>query len=333
MSSLGDIAILIPALYPIAEENRNDRFMLLTKKPVRELFINKSDNLEIFPVDTKGRHRGLLGTILLAFDVRRKIKAMEKAENVKFHIKIADMHNVLRSGLFRFFFGKKDTETAVINKEKNAKKALTGAENKSLAPLKTTFERYCDVFKKLGYIPKKPFKNIFPEKQRHIDYVIGIAPFAKHKGKIYPYEKMEEIIKALNQREMTHIFFFAGKTEQHLLDKWVDKYIHSESIAGQLSFPEELELINDLTLMISMDSANMHLASLTETPVISVWGATHPCTGFYGYGQNPDDAVQIPLECRPCSVFGNKKCKRGDYACLNNITPEMILEKVEKYLK
>jgi ADP-heptose:LPS heptosyltransferase len=96
---------------------------------------------------------------------------------------------------------------------------------------------------------------------------------------------------------------------------------------------QELILMSHLDVMISMDSSNMHLASLTNTPVVSIWGATHPYAGFMGWGQSEDNAVQIPLDCRPCSIFGQKPCLRGDYACMRNIAPETIVEKVEKVLR
>ena len=91
---------------------------------------------------------------------------------------------------------------------------------------------------------------------------------------------------------------------------------------------QELIVMSHLDVMLSMDSANMHLASLTNTPVVSVWGATHPMAGFLGFKQNNDNIIQIDLECRPCSIFGNKPCKRGDYACLQNIPPERIVERI-----
>jgi ADP-heptose:LPS heptosyltransferase len=90
--------------------------------------------------------------------------------------------------------------------------------------------------------------------------------------------------------------------------------------------------MSHLDVMISMDSANMHLASLVNTPVVSVWGATHPYGGFMGWNQDPNNAVQLDLPCRPCSIYGKKPCIRGDYACLNNISPELILNKVENLL-
>jgi hypothetical protein len=62
---------------------------------------------------------------------------------------------------------------------------------------------------------------------------------------------------------------------------------------------------------------------------VSVWGATHYFAGFLGYGQSEKDIVEISdLECRPCSVFGNKPCYRGDYACLNQIEISEILNKI-----
>ena len=91
--------------------------------------------------------------------------------------------------------------------------------------------------------------------------------------------------------------------------------------------------MSHLDVMLSMDSANMHLASLVATPVVSVWGATHPYAGFMGWNQNPENVIQIPLECRPCSIFGQKACLRGDYACMNRIAPETIVEQIEKNLK
>lgn len=78
-----------------------------------------------------------------------------------------------------------------------------------------------------------------------------------------------------------------------------------------------------------MDSANMHLASLVGLRTVSVWGATHPYTGFLGWRQRTRDVVQLDMTCRPCSVFGDRPCFRGDYHCLAGITPKMIIEKLE----
>ena len=98
---------------------------------------------------------------------------------------------------------------------------------------------------------------------------------------------------------------------------------------GKLNMRTELNLMSHLDVMLSMDSANMHLASLVNIPVVSVWGATHPYAGFMGWKQLPVNTVQLDLSCRPCSVYGQKPCWRGDYACLRDITPEQVIAKIE----
>ena len=134
--------------------------------------------------------------------------------------------------------------------------------------------------------------------------------------------------------ENTRIFLFGGrKEEKEQLSLWAKKYERCVSVPTLLNtLQEELLLMYHLDVMISMDSANMHLASLVNTPVISIWGATHPFAGFMGWNQSADLAVQTDLTCRPCSIYGNKPCLRNDYACLNEIKPEQIINKLDEVI-
>ena len=86
-----------------------------------------------------------------------------------------------------------------------------------------------------------------------------------------------------------------------------------------------------LDAMVAVDSSNMHLASLMNLPVVSIWGGTHPDVGFAPFGQNPDNIIQISrddLPCRPCSVYGRENCYRGDFACLYRIEPEVVAKRI-----
>lgn len=160
---------------------------------------------------------------------------------------------------------------------------------------------------------------------------IGIAPFAAHKGKIYPVKLMEQVInKLISDHDNIRIFLFGrGSKESDIFSIWCKKYKQCIFVSDSIEqIYEELILMSHLNVMISMDSANMHLASLVNVPVVSVWGSTHPYSGFMGWNQSESNAVQIDLPCRPCSIYGNKPCLRGDYACLNNIPPEQITERV-----
>ncbi|MDD2330738.1 MAG: glycosyltransferase family 9 protein, partial [Bacteroidales bacterium] len=119
--------------------------------------------------------------------------------------------------------------------------------------------------------------------------------------------------------------------EKETLREWAR---HNEQIqvAGDngKGFAAELSVIRELDVMISMDSANMHFASAVGIPVISIWGATHPKAGFYGFRQDPQRAIQYSLDCRPCSIFGAKPCWKGTYECMEQITEEHVISFFER---
>jgi ADP-heptose:LPS heptosyltransferase len=160
---------------------------------------------------------------------------------------------------------------------------------------------------------------------------LGIAPFARYKGKCYPTARMEKIVAYFAGYEDIEVYLFGGgKEEVKVLSEWEKKY-HVVSMAGKVSLGNELIKLSCMDVMLSMDSANMHLASFVGVPVVSVWGATHPFAGFTGWKQKPENCVQIELPCRPCSVFGNRPCHRGDYACMD-IPEEYLIAQIEKNL-
>ena len=321
LSSLGDVAIAIPVLYSVAKNHPDDHFLFLTQSAWQSLFIDKPTNLTIFPVYTKDRHKGILGIIRLLCDLSPFIHAKK--------VKVADLHGVIRSIIIDYYFRIKGNKVAVIDKGRKEKQELIRKKNKIIQPLKTSLDRYREVFEKLGYDSSITFNGLFPEKPSNKQIRIGIAPFAKHKGKTYPLELMEEVVCLLSELLDIQIVLWGAKEESNLLDNWAEKYPNTTSVAGKTSLQEELYLMNQMELMLSMDSANMHLASLVNTTVISVWGATHPYAGFYGFNQDYSNIIQQDLPCRPCSIFGNKACYRKDYACLTQITPEMIVEKIK----
>ena len=109
------------------------------------------------------------------------------------------------------------------------------------------------------------------------------------------------------------------------MQEWAKKY--DIEIASGEGIRADLEKIKKLDVMISMDSANMHLASLVGVRVVSIWGATHPFAGFLGWGQKMEDCVQRDLPCRPCSIYGKKPCLRGDMACMD-IEPNEIISRI-----
>lgn len=212
------------------------------------------------------------------------------------------------------------------------------------AALKSTVERYQDVFKQLGFQFELKFKSIFPTKPsllplfvesfgKKSEKWIGIAPFAKHKGKIYPLPKMEEVLALLDKHGGVKVFLFGNGSQEHkIMSDWQQKFGCINLMPRKTDLAEELNLMANLNLMLSMDSANMHLASLVGLPVVSIWGATHYYAGFLGWNQLVENVVELDLDCRPCSIYGNKSCRRNDYACLNELDPTIIYQKISNLI-
>ena len=238
---------------------------------------------------------------------------------------VADLHDVIRTKTLDFFFNRGGYRVFKIDKGKEEKEKLTDIWNIDKKPLKPTTERYADVFRSMGFKVQLSHQ-LYPNYQHKES--IGVAPFAQHRGKMLPLDKMLEVVKILAKDHK--VYFFGGGTEEkRILDQWEKMIPNTENLAGKLTLKEELAAIARLEVMISMDSANMHLASLVGTRCISVWGSTHPYAGFLGYGQSAKDVVQVKdLTCRPCSVFGDKPCYRGDWACLEEIDIRQITDRV-----
>lgn len=324
-SAMGDVAMTVPVLKNVLEQNPWLQATVVSNAFFAPLFAGL-ERCTFHPAHLKTTHKGATGI----YELFRELVKENKFDAV------ADLHSVLRSTLLRTLFTLAGCKTAVIDKGRKEKKELTRKENKILKQLPTSHERYAQVLRKLG-IPvtlnaskpvynkqplPAPVQSFFLQNKK----VIGIAPFAQHREKMYPLERMKTVVQKL--ATANNIIFFGGGAEEAILLKtWAGEIPNTINAAGNYSFTEELSIISNLDAMISMDSANMHLASLYNVPVVSIWGATHPFAGFYGWGQNEKNIVSVELNCRPCSVFGNKPCWRGDHACMMQVEEKMIINK------
>ena len=333
-SAIGDVAMTVPVVDSLARQNPANQYTVISRSFLQPLFAYCSDNVRFIGIDFQNEYRGVAGIFRLFKDL---MKLKPDA--------VADLHDVLRTKLLRILFRCNGLKVKHIDKGRKEKRQLTRKENKIFRQLTPTVERYADVFRALGQ-PLAPleFRLVFGSSCGDFNIIqpltgeksgawIGIAPFAKHEGKMLPLRCTEQVVAHFACRKDTTVFLFGGGTaEKAILDEWGAKYPQAFPIAGKIDLSAELVLMSHLDAMLSMDSANMHLASLTATPVVSVWGATHPYTGFCGYRQSTDHAVQIDLACRPCSVYGNKPCYRKNNECMTKITPQMVIEKMNLVL-
>lgn len=328
-SAMGDVALTTPVLAGMRKQYPDIELVLLTKPAFKPFFFS-IEGLRLFLPDLENRHKGFLGLVRLFRDIRMQGKIDY----------IIDLHDVLRSKILRLLFRLSGVPVAVIDKGRTEKKSVITGKNK--IRLKHSVERYCDVFTKAGF-PVKPSEGtwiilssealtkagLMADTNGELN--IGVAPYAKHKLKRWPEENMVRLLEMISEKHKSRFWLFGGNEESESLAAFQKKIAGSFNTMGKLSLDEELALMSKLDFMIAMDSSNMHMAALVGTKVISIWGGTDPLCGFGAWMQPENFSVSIPfdeLSCRPCTTYGKGECARGDFACMNWLTPEMVFKRL-----
>jgi ADP-heptose:LPS heptosyltransferase len=330
-SAMGDVALTTPVLTGIRRQYPDIEIVLLTR-PQFKPFFSSINGLHFFFPDLKKRHRGFPGLIRLYKDITGQAKIDH----------VIDLHDVLRSKILRSVFSLSGIPVSVIDKGRSEKKSIISGGKK--VRLKHTVQRYCDVFASAGF-PVIPYEevSIIPsaealEKATSMtgeDGVlnIGVAPYAKHKLKMWPEENMVSLLRIISQKHKCRFLLFGGHEDSEKIALFQEKVAGSVNTVGKLNLEVELALMSRLDLMIAMDSSNMHMAALAGTKVISIWGGTDPLSGFGAWMQPDNYSLGIPfaeLTCRPCTTYGKGECRRGDLACMNWLTPEIVFQKLDK---
>ncbi len=333
LSAIGDVAMTVPVIRAFVQQHPDVKITFVSRAFFQPFFTG-IPNVTFFAVDVKGRHKGFLGLLRLYSDLKKlDIDA------------IADLHNVMRSKVVRTLFALSGKKAAFTDKGRAEKKALTRSVKKVFTPLKPMVERHIATFKQLGFTidvskPIFPAKTILSQqivtitgkKENH--NWIGIAPFAQRDTKAYPADLMQKVIDELASNATHKIFLFGATDEIDLLNVFSKTHSNVTVIPGKLSFATELQLISNLDVMLSMDSGNAHIAAMLGVKTITLWGATHPFTGFAPFHQPIEnclvsDREQFPL--LPTSIYGNKKVA-GYEDAMRTISVESIISLVDKNL-
>jgi ADP-heptose:LPS heptosyltransferase len=329
LSALGDVAMSIPVLKAFIDQHPNVKITVLSKPFLKPLFDNIK-NVNFYAAEVNGKHKGFFGILKLYQEL--------KLLNID---AVADFHNVLRSIVLRTFFKLSNTRVMVIDKGRKEKRALCRIKNKIFKQLKTTQERYADVFRNLGF-PLDISNPIFAPKKELTQEVltitgskktvwIGIAPFAQYNSKMYPLDLMKQVIADLSNRKNLKIMLFGGgKDEIAILEKFEFDFPNTINVAGKISLSQELNIISNLDCMLSMDSGNAHFAAMMNVKTITIWGVTHPYSGFAAFNQPFENAILPDLEKYPnipCSIYGNKVYE-GYEDVMRSISPKRVVGKV-----
>lgn len=333
LSAMGDVAMTVPVLRALVLQHKEVKITVVSR-PFFKPFFDGIPNVNFFAVDVKKRHKGFFGLLRLFSDLKKlDIDAF------------ADLHNVLRSKVVRSLFALSGKKVAFTDKGRAEKKALTSLTNKVFKPVKPMVERHVETFEKLGFSidlanPQFPTKAILSDEILKItgnktQNWLGIAPFAQYQSKVYPLDLMQKVIDELATNNSIKIFLFGGGNEEiQKLNQLQNNHSNVIVLAGKLKLKQELDVISNLDVMLSMDSGNAHIAAMLGVKVITLWGATHPFAGFSPFNQPLENCIisdreKFPL--LPTSIYGNKKVE-GYEEVMRSILPEKVVLSVQSQL-
>lgn len=331
-----DVVMTLPVIYSACRSNPSLHFRLLTLPRLVPLFVNRPENLDVEGLEPPA------GAWTAAFKLWKELAAKYKPE---YYVAL-DRDKLSRRLALAARVG--GCRVSVIKRAADSRR-LTRPNNKIMLPLTTARARYREAFFRLGIPVQEHFDGLYGAGRKGDPALfatitpgphagerwVGVAPFAKHRGKAYPPELMEEVITLLEQEvpNLKIILFGGGEREKEILAGWTERHRGTISPAVvRLPLEAELALMSHLDVMLTMDSANMHLASIAGVPVLTLWGATHPYCGYKGWRQGESAAISLPMPCRPCSLYGDKECLRGDYHCLSAIRPRLVADRLKALL-
>jgi len=168
---------------------------------------------------------------------------------------------------------------------------------------------------------------------------IGISIGAALNTKKYPFHKARALCESLD-----HPIILLGGLEDADEGERIAAVdpVKIYNACGKFSLNESADLVRRAKLIVSNDTGLMHIATAFKKPVISLWGNTVPEFGMYPYyGENylsqhpsPFDILEIKnLSCRPCSKIGYDKCPKGHFKCMELITTNSILDKIDQRIR
>ena len=306
-SSIGDIVLTTPVLRCIKQQLKDVELHFITKQQ----FISVIEN---------NPHVDKFHTIK---DSLTEVIPQLKEENYDY---IIDLHHNARTLKLKLALGKKSFSFNKLNWEKFL---IVNLKTNKL-PETHIVDRYFETVKSLGvkndnkgldyYINEKDDIDIPSSLPSlfHNDYnvlVVGGSYFTKQ----IPVNKLKEICT----QSSLPIVLLGGKDDvvnaEQVYQLHKNKTIN---LCGKLNLNQSASIIQQSHKVITSDTGLMHIAAAFKKDIISIWGNTIPEFGMGPYlaGNNSQIVEVKNLSCRPCSKLGYKKCPKGHFKCMNDIS-------------
>jgi len=141
-------------------------------------------------------------------------------------------------------------------------------------------------------------------------------------------ENFESLIKKLKKHDL-NIFLAGNSDKEKKRGEYFKKKYGLYNFTGNLDIKDLFYLIKHSDLYFGVDSGPIHVASLTKTPIVALYGPNIP--EISGPWREKDvKIIQMNLKCRPCS---QKRCIYDKIRCMQDIKVEEVYETIYKYIK
>jgi len=186
-------------------------------------------------------------------------------------------------------------------------------------------EEALDVVKFLGIEVSSPvFPVSFPKRELNgPGKKIAFVPCSRWPTKNWPQHNFIQVGRSLQQQMDCEIFLVGAPADMHTCESIAQGLTGSVvNQCGKTSLVELGSLLQEMDLLVTVDSGPMHMAAALGVPLLAIFGATDPMrTGPYGGKYtvlHSDD-----LACWPCR---SRTCERGDIACLKQLDVDQVVK-------
>lgn len=287
---------------------------------------------------------------------------------LKHNPRINNLFTIKKSNIFNTYSQKKlinfsiDNYDYVIDLQNNIKSRVLrlGLSNSILSFDKRRFYKLQLVYLKRRFTTYRKIPDLYIETCRHLalkpddkspelwlnsdnEYnyeikasnknTIVIAPGAKHYTKRWPKEKFAELINKMHYHIPGINLILLGSPEDNEICSFIAENSNDRiiNLCGKTTLLESAEIIDSSALVVTNDSAIMHIASARQVNVVAIFGSTVEQFGFVPYNAH-FTIIQKDVECRPCTHYGKNKCPKKHFKCMNDITVEEVLTAITKNL-
>ena len=320
---IGDIVLSTALVSKVKEKYPDSDIYYLTTPLGKEILKNNPKIKEIIVYDKRGKDKGFVAFISFVRKIRK----------LKIDVCLTP-HRYLRSSILSLLSGASIRVGYDIA-------SLSSVYNKKIKYDKTKHE----VEKLLSFVDDSPkrfelemypsekdkikidtiLKNFFQNKK-----IILIAPGSKWFTKRWPEEYFKTLIQNLVKRDDLLIVITGGKEEKEIELNLDSKVL---DLRGEISLLELAELIKRAILVVSNDSAPIHITSaFPNTRIVGIFGPTVKEFGFFPWSENSKVFEINGLYCRPCAIHGGNFCPKKHFRCMREITPDLIENEIYSYI-